>query len=212
MKKGKIVLTLLVSIIALFVFVGCTESSSLMNSLIQTSENFGTISYSYDSSENESINNVELTALSETEYFKMELSDEGPSDLVVFNEKRLELIAIHQDILSEIEAIRIIVDSIKTKAETIRDNDYILLEGDKDIVKGNIENLIEYRDGLQETRGQAYLRISNLQGSYTRENLPEILLVFDEVYNVLEYRLETLRLGIQELEKIDKILSDYMEI
>lgn len=211
MKKGKMVLTLLVLVIALFMFVGCTENSSLMNSLIRTSDNFAAISYAYDSNESESINNVQLTSLSDTEYYILELSDEGVSDLILFNEKRLELIAVHQEILIEIEAIRVLIDSIKTNAQSIRDRDYILLEDDKDTIVLSIEVLVEYREGLLETRGEAYQRINDLRGSYTRENLPEILTVFDEVHEVLEYRLQTLRLGIKEFENIEQILLDYME-
>lgn len=211
MKKGKLVLTVLVSFIALFMFVGCTENSALMNSLIRTSENFKAVSYAYDSIESESINNVELTSLSQKEYYIIELSDEGTNDIILFNEKRLELIDIHQEILIEIENIKALVDSIKTKAQTIRDNQYILLDDDRLTIKSNIETLVEYREGLLDTRGEAYQRIYDLRGSYTRDNLPEILVVFDEVYEVLQYRLDTLRLGIQEFENIDQILLDYME-
>jgi len=211
MKKGKLILTLLVAFIAMLVFVGCTENSSLMNSLIRTSDNFKVVSNSYVSNENESVNDVTLLTLSDTEYYVIELSDDGTNDLVTFNELRLDLLAIHQEILIEIETIEALVESIRTNAQTIRDNEYILLEGDKIIVLDNIETIKGYRDGLLETKGLAYQRIIDLKGSYTRENLPEILVVFEEVYEVLEYRLNTLRLGVIEFENINQILLDYME-
>jgi|AntAceMinimDraft_18_1070375.scaffolds.fasta_scaffold00137_18 hypothetical protein len=211
MKKGKLILTLLVVFIAMFVFVGCTENSALMNSLIRTSDNFKVVSNSYVSNENESVNDVQLLTLSDTEYYVIELSDDGPNDLVTFNELRLDLLAIHQEILIEIETIEALVESIRTNAQTIRDSEYILLEGDKIIVLDNIETIKGYRDGLLETKGLAYQRIMDLKGSYTRENLPEILVVFEEVYEVLEYRLNTLRLGVIEFENINQILLDYME-
>jgi|LGOV01.1.fsa_nt_gb hypothetical protein len=211
MKKGKTILSLLVIGIALFMFVGCAENSGLMNSLIRTTNSFRVVSSSYDSGDSESINNIELSNLSNTEYYILELSDDGVSDVIVFNEKRLELIAIHQEILVEIENIRVLVDSIKTKAQVIRDSEYVLLEDDLVTVETSINTLVEYKDGLLETRGLAYQRIDEFRGNYTRENMNEILQMFDEVYEVLEYRLVTLRLGITEFENIDLILSDYME-
>lgn len=211
MKKGKMILSLFVTVMALFMFVSCTENSSLMDSLIRASNDFSTISYSYDSSDSESINNIELTSLSNTEYYVVELSDEGVNDVIQFNQKRLELIAIHQEILVEIENVNALVDSIKLKAQLIKDSEFVLLEDDLATVQTKIETIVLYREGLLETRGLAYQRINDFRGSYTRENLPEILVMFDEVYEVLEYRLATLRLGVTEFQNIEEILSDYME-
>ncbi|MBI9008608.1 MAG: hypothetical protein JEZ05_01130 [Tenericutes bacterium] len=211
MKKGKMILSLFVTVMALFMFVSCTENSSLMDSLIRASNDFKAISYSYDSSDSESINNIELTSLSNTEYYVVELSDEGVSDIIQFNQKRLELIAIHQEILIEVENIQVLVASIKDKAQLIKDSEFVLLEDDLASVQTKIETIVLYREGLLETRGLAYQRINDFRGSYTRENLPEVLVMFDEVYEVLEYRLATLRLGVTEFQNIEEILSDYME-
>lgn len=207
MKKSKIVLTLLLVLTAVFMFVSCDANSSLLDSLVNEADNFNTVSQSYNSNENNSIEDIQLSAVSNMSYTPMELS--VSDDLISFNEKRLELIDIHEEILVEIETIKALFESIKTKAETLSDKEYVLLQEDKESIQENILAIKDYRTGLLETKGEAYARIYGQE--YTRDNLTDILVMFDEVYEVLEYRLDTLRLAIIELEIINNILTDYME-
>lgn len=207
MKKSNLVLTLLLLVLTVFMFVSCDTNSTFMSSIINQADNFNTVSESYDTNQNNNIENIQLSAVTNISYSPEELTD--TENLIGFNEGRLELISIHEEILIEVETIKTLFDSIKTKANSIKEKEYVLIEEDKDIITGNLSTLKDYKDGLLETRGEAYKRL--FEQEYTRDNLEEILVMFDEVQDVLEYRLDTLRLAIIELENIDNILSDYME-
>ncbi len=207
MKTNKLFLVAALLVLTLFTAVSCTEYS-VLDSLLKATSNIDNVTNSYDS---ETIDdNVQVLAFSETEYEVKKLA-ESTSDLVIFNELRLELINLHEQILEQRYLLVNGRDSIRSSVETIKTNQYIVLDGDKTIITEHIQNLKLYRDGLLETKGLAYLRIHELKGTYTRENLPDIIIVFEEVIEILEYRLDTLKLAVFDLDIIDVLLLDYLE-
>ncbi|XMB72441.1 hypothetical protein RJI07_00720 [Mycoplasmatota bacterium WC30] len=207
MKTTKIIKIAGLAILTLFSAVSCSEYSVLDN-LLRATNNINSVSESYATET--AVGTVEELAFSDINYEVMELS-ESTNDLILFNELRLELIGLHEQIIEQRDIIRDYRDSIRNSIETIRENQYMILDDDKTIITEHIQNLKSYRDGLLETRGLAYLRIKELRGSYTRENLPDIMIVFGEVKEVLEYRLETLKFAVLDLEIIDVLLLEYLE-
>lgn len=209
MKTKKIIISISLVFIALFAFVGCTESS-LLNSLVRSSNTMASQASSYETEQID--NNVELLSLSNESMVVMTLSeDETPNYFILANELRLELIALHNEILVEVESIRTTVDSIRTSVQSIQERSFVLLPGDEDIIRAYVETIKGYKTDLAATRGEAYQRLYDLRGSYTRDNLEHIVEVFQEVKEVLEYRLEILREGVVVFQEIDTLLLDYME-
>ena len=64
-----------------------------------------------------------------TEYSIVQLS-ETSSDLIAFQELRLEILDLHDQIVVQREAIQALMDSIRTQAQAIKDAGYVLLEDD----------------------------------------------------------------------------------
>jgi len=131
--------------------------------------------------------------------------------LVTFNELRLELIEAHETNVGEIETLRAYAESIRTSAESLSELGYVLLEEDIQILRDNITQLKSLRSDLLETSGEAYQRIYDLRGTYTRENLPDIIVVYQEVIEVLNDRLEIFQNANQIMMQIDQILLEYLE-
>lgn len=67
------------------------------------------------------------------------------------------------------------------------------------------------RQDLLDTRGDAYQRLYDLRGTYTRDNLPNIITTYQEVIEVLKYRLETFKEANILLEDSISLLNDYLE-
>jgi len=209
MKTKKIILSISLVLIALFSFVGCTENS-LLDSLVKQSESMTATASSYQSEDVDS--DVELLSLSNENYYVLTLSeDDEPNYFILANELRLELIALHNEIVVEVDTIKTTVESIKTSVFSIQERSFVLLPGDEEAIKAYVETIKGYKENLEATRGLAYFRISELAGSYTRDNLENIVQVFQEVKEVLEYRLEILREGVVVFNEIDTLLLDYME-
>lgn len=210
MKSKKLLLTLLLGVFTLFAFVSCAEDTSLLNNLLKATEQVTQVTNTYDSTENESAIEVKALSLTLTENQFIPLADSTDNELVRFNELRLELLEIHGDILDERDAILILVESIQNSVAMLKDKEYILLEGDEDIIKAYIVSLNELRQDLLDTEGQAYQRISDLKGTYTRENLSNINTVFEAVSDVLTYRLDTVQEAKIIFESINQLLLDYL--
>ena len=78
-------------------------------------------------------------------------------------------------------------------------------------VEEQVQNLKTYRENLTSTQGQAYARIYELRGTYTIANIENIITVYQEVKEVLEYRLEVMQNAGLCLEGIDQLLLIYTE-
>ncbi len=210
MKIKKLLFVAFISVVSLFAFVSCSEYS-VLNDVLRITKNVEETSVTVTSNtlteEDGSAN--ELSFTSET-LPVMKLS-ETTSELVQFNELRLEIIRIHGELLLQREAIQTTRESIRSNVEQIKELNYILLDGDKLVIQDRIETLKAYRTGLLDTSGLAYQRIYDLRGTYSRENLADIIVVFQEVIEVLNYRLETFELANIELDSINTLLLDYLE-
>lgn len=210
MKSKKLLLTVFLGIFTVFAFIGCQESNSLFNSLLRTTQQVSDVTNAYDSVENESAIEVEELSFTLEENQFITLADTNENDLVRFNELRLELLDIHSNILTERDALIVVIESIQNSVALLKDKGYVLLEGDETIIKEYILDLQTLRQGLLDTKGLAYQRINDLQGTYTRENLANINTVFEEVSEVLTYRLDTVKEAKVIFENIETLLLDYL--
>ncbi len=210
MKTTKLVLLGFLGIFTLFAAVGCTEQS-VLDQFIKVANDVesSSVSYSEESLSSED-GIVSETSLEVSEYSIVQLS-ETSSDLIAFQELRLEILDLHDQIVVQREAIQALMDSIRTQAQAIKDAGYVLLEDDMATLQQAIDDLTGLRENLRATEGQAYQRIFDLRGSYTRENLPQIITVYTEVIDVLEYRMDLFTQAIEILQNADVLLSDYLE-
>lgn len=206
LKTKKIVLSVLMIVLTMIAFVGCDEVS-LLNRLDDATKGIDTVSSPY-SDVNLDDNLIPL-ALSEDTISVKTLSEDLP--LVTFNTLRSDLLNVHMQILETRESLVALRTSIAEKVSYLKDNEYILLEEDKVIIRRDIESLRQMRTDLWDTRGEAYQRIYDLRGQYTRENLDMINETFSEVLTVLETRLDILQEAVIVMQNIDNLLSEYME-
>lgn len=210
MKIKKLIFVAVISIVSLFAFVSCGEYS-VLNDLLRVTNNFQTASVTITSNAlTDADGSASELAFTEEVPPLLKLS-ETTDQLVEFNELRLEIIRLHEELLLQRESIQTIRASIRSSVEQLKELNYIILEGDKVIIQERIETLKTYRDGLLDTRGLAYQRIYELRGTYSRENLANIIVVYQEVIEVLNYRLDTCEYAVIELQTIDTLLLDYLE-
>jgi hypothetical protein len=215
MKTSKYLAVILLSVLTLFITVSCSENQFLDSVLKAVSE----VSETTDSLANNTLSNEDnlsndLSYL-DSDIVIITLSDSEettPNELVRFNQLRLEIMSLHDQIKIERDNIKVSYNSIKSSIIELRNLNYTILEDDRLTIQNTIENLKTLKSNLEETRGLAYQRIYDLRGSYTRDNLPEINIVFEEVIEVLQYRLNTFKEGLIDLESINQILLDYLEV
>ncbi len=207
MKTKKIILSICMILLAFVAFVGCDESN-LFNRLEDATKSIDTVSSSYETAQLDE--NIELMALNESSITAKTLSEDLP--LVTFNQLRQDLLAKHLEILETRETLVALRQSISEKVGVLKENDFILIDEDKTMIREDIEALRQMRTDLLDTRGEAYQRIYDLRGQYTRDNLDLINETFSEVLTVLDQRLTILLDAVTVLENIDTLLSDYMEI
>jgi len=197
-------------LLIMFAFVGCTESN-VLDSLIKATGDMETVAVEYSAdtlTANDGL--VVETAYSVNEYQVVLLAD-TENLLITFNELRLELIALHEEIVGVREEIRTYAESIRASVETLKEMEYVLLEDDKAFILEQIDILKAMREDILATRGEAYQRIYDLRGTYSRENLADIIIVYQEVKEVLEFRLLTLQSSIEIFAGIDNLLKEYLE-
>ncbi len=211
MKTIKTILLGVMGILTLFATVSCAEAS-ILDDLLKATGNIETVAVTYSQ---ESLTDADGVASEvayiEYEYEVMLLAETDDNPLITFNELRLELIALHEELIGVREEIRTYAESIRTSVSALKEMEYILLEEDKDFIISQIDLLKEMRAQILATEGEAYQRIYELRGTYTRENLPNIINVYQEVKEVLEYRLEILQNSITIFEGIDNLLKEYLE-
>jgi len=192
MKTIKRITVATLMLLIMFAFVGCTESN-VLDSLIKATGDMETVAVEYSAdtlTANDGL--VVETAYSVNEYQVVLLAD-TENLLITFNELRLELIALHEEIVGVREEIRTYAESIRASVETLKEMEYVLLEDDKAFILEQIDILKAMREDILATRGEAYQRIYDLRGTYSRENLADIIIVYQEDKEVLEFRLLTLQ-------------------
>jgi len=210
MKTIKRITVATLMLLIMFAFVGCTESN-VLDSLIKATGDMETVAVEYSAdtlTANDGL--VVETAYSVNEYQVVLLAD-TENLLITFNELRLELIALHEEIVGVREEIRTYAESIRASVETLKEMEYVLLEDDKAFILEQIDILKAMREDILATRGEAYQRIYDLRGTYSRENLADIIIVYQEVKEVLEFRLLTLQSSIEIFAGIDNLLKEYLE-
>ena len=211
MKLKKILLVAILALFTLVAAVGCDAQDLFLNQVIRETSNLDSTTEAYASKTiTEADGGVTALSLSYNEPTIITLSDDS-NDFVRFNDLRLELIDLHDQLINVRESIKTKFNSIRTSASTLKEINYVILDDDKTIIKDKISVLKDIKSDLIETRGTAYQRIYDLRGTYTRENLSNIITVFEEVIEVLNYRLELFNQGLLELEIINTILLDYLE-
>lgn len=211
MKLKKYLLVALLAVLTLFVAVGCDSQNSILDDFLQVSQDVDSATEQYASKDLTEEDTVEALALSDNDYRIMTLSDDQePTDLQRFNELRLEIKALHDQLVEVRGSIRTSYASIRNSVRTFKELGYVVLDDDKEIIREKITLLQGYKASLLETSGDAYQRIYDLRGTYTRENLSNILIVYEEVIEVLEYRLELFNLGLVELEFMDGLVKEYL--
>ncbi len=197
-----------------FAFVGCGEYSVLdtlnnvtasVSSASQTMSDFDESVMNYDvQAMSYNPQNQQIMFLSDTE-------DNVRTDLQTFIELRKEVIALHADIMTERTDILASRIQIKDAVSYIKTNQIMLLEDDKATIQNTITDLRTLRDDLLATKGEAYQRLIDLKGSYTRDNLPEINQVYSEVITVLQARLVMFQQANDDFSLILNLLNDYTE-
>ncbi|XFA99298.1 hypothetical protein ACAG96_01655 [Candidatus Izemoplasma sp. B36] len=211
MKPKKLLLVAMLALFTLVAAVGCDAQDLFLNQVIRETSNLDSTTETYASKTiTEEDGGVTALALSYNEPIVITLS-EDTNDLIRLNELRLEVIDLRDQLIDVRESISSVFNSIRTSASSLKELNYVILEDDKTIIQDEISLLKEIKSDLQETSGTAYQRIYDLRGTYTRENLSNIITVFEEVIDVLNVRLELFNQGLLELEVIDTILLDYLE-
>lgn len=211
MKTTKFLLLGLLGLLTVFAFVGCSSSDLTLLALERTATTIEqtSVDYTKNTLTDKDNTSIELS-FSFDEPVAMNLAEvENP--LMTFNTLRLEIIQLHEQLISERESIRAYAESIRASVSTLREQNYVLLEDDRAQIRSDIDQLKALRQTVMDTAGQAYQRIYDLRGSYTRENLPEINQVFTEVIDVLNIRLQAFQSANLLLANIDQILMDYLE-
>ena len=210
MKIRKLFLLAFITAFTLFAAVSC-DSSSVLNDILRAGSNFNVSAANYIQSTLEAEDGgTETLYFSDGNYQVIQLSDTD-NTLRTFNELRLEVVSIHEALVIERELIYNNYMSIKASVSSLKELNFIVLEDDTDVIREKILNIKSIREEVLETKGDAYQRIYDLRGTYTRDNLESIIVVYQEVIEVLEYRLEVFKLGIVDLVFIDNLLLEYLE-
>lgn len=210
MKISKIIMIVFLGVVTLFATVSCAETN-VLNTLLRTTTTFKDTSITYSSNALETEDGLSTKLQLELSEPNVMLLADTQNDLTTFNELRLQIIDLHEQIVSERESIKETATSIRETVQTLKDMNYVLLEDDVATLKTNIADLKTMRQNLVETRGDAYQRIYDLRGSYTRENLANIITVYQEVIEVLEYRLSVFQDARGILQNAESLLNDYLE-
>ncbi len=210
MKTTKRFLLVALGFLTLFMTVSCTENNTLDSFIAELNSFNDSEIISNDNSLESNDGFINVLSFKETASPVIELSD-TQNDLITFNELRLQVIDLHDQIAIEKEKIKDTSSNIREIVSILKEKNYILLEEDITILRNNITELKTMRQDLLDTRGDAYQRIYDLRGSYTRDNLPNIITVYQEVIEVLEYRLETFKEANILLEDSMSLLNDYLE-
>jgi len=210
MKISKIIMIVFLGVVTLFATVSCAETN-VLNTLLRTTTTFKDTSITYSSNALETEDGLSTKLQLELSDTNVMLLADTQNDLITFNELRLQIIDLHEQIVSERESIKETATSIRETVQTLKDMNYVLLEDDVATLKTNIADLKTMRQNLIETRGDAYQRIYDLRGSYTRENLANIITVYQEVIEVLEYRLSVFQDAHGILQNAESLLNDYLE-
>ena len=210
MKTKKLFLLAFLTAFTLFATVSCS-SSSILNDILKVGSDFRVSAVNYSSNTLESEDGgTETLYYLDGDYQVMVLSDTD-NTLRTFNELRLEIISIHETLVIERELIYNNYMSIKTSVSSLKELNFIVLEDDTEIIRSKIQNIRSIKEEILETEGDAYQRIYDLRGTYTRDNLESIIVVYQEVLEALDDRLEAFRLGNVDLEFIDNLLLEYLE-
>jgi len=210
MKLSKILMIVFLGVVTLFATVSCAETN-VLNTLLRTTTTFKDTSITYSSNSLETEDGVATKLQYEMSDSNLMLLSDTQSDLITFNELRLQIIDLHEQIVSERESIKETATSIRETVQTLKDMNYVLLEDDITTLKTNVADLKTMRQSLIDTKGDAYQRIYDLRGSYTRENLPNIITTYQEVIEVLEYRLSVFQDAKIILQNAESLLNDYLE-
>jgi len=212
MKTFKKILLLTIGILVTFVTVSCTENS-VLDDLLATTLNLESTAEVYAGDNLTEADGIETELSSSVQEYSVTLLTETlDNPLITFSELRLELIGLHQELLVTREEIHTYAESIRNSIQALKAMNYVLLDEDRDFFLSQIEELKLMRSDLLATKGEAYARIYDLRGTYTRENLPYIISVYEEVKVVLEFRLETLQNSLPIFAGIDNILKEYLGI
>ena len=210
MKIKKLLLIALIGVLTLFAAVSCTEDSFLNEILKITSNMNDTVDDYSKETLSDADGDIQEVAFTEGDYQIITLSD-TTNNVVLFNRLRLEIMTYHDLIVEQREMIRTQFQGIREDVGTLKEMNYIILDDDKAMLQERLETLRTIRADLEGTLGQAYQRIYELRGTYTRDNLPDIIVVYQEVIEVLKYRLELFTQARLELENIGLALEDYLE-
>jgi len=208
MKATKLLLITIIGILTLFLTVSCTEEN-ILDSFEKEVSIFNDTSYTFNSLD------PSIESINELSYQKnsspiLKLSD-TENELIVFNELRLEVIDLHDQIVLERDKIKDSVQDSREIISVLKEKNYVLLEEDVTILRSNITELKTMRRNLLNTRGDAYQRLYDLRGTYTRDNLTDIISTYQEVIEVLKYRLETFKNANILLQDSKDLLNDYLE-
>lgn len=211
MKTFRTILLTILGFMTLFATVSCTEGT-VLDDLLKATANLENTATAYTEDSLTADDALATSVSYEVEGYSLILLDETVDNpLITFNELRLELISLHDDLVDARESIRTYAESIRASVTTLKEMDYVLLEEDRDFIVSQIDLLKTMRDEIIATQGQAYQRIYDLRGTYTRENLPYIITVYQDVKDVLTFRLETLQSSLPIFAGIDNLLKEYLE-
>ncbi|MBN2540498.1 MAG: hypothetical protein JXB08_03115 [Bacilli bacterium] len=210
MKTTKIVLLGFLAIMTLFAAVSCTEQT-ILDQFLKAANQMETTSVVYTSDSLTEEDGVSSAVSYKEDGTSIITLSETTNDLITFNELRLDILDLHDQIVLQREGIRALTESIREEINTLKDAGYVLLEDDRATLQTAIDNLTELKNLLLATQGEAYQRIYDLRGSYTRENLPQIITVYTEVIEVLQYRYELLQSATEILQNAELLIGDYLE-
>jgi hypothetical protein len=119
------------------------------------------------------------------------------------------LILTHQSIRSQFVVFHTLRTEIKEVRYSFRENNIKLSREDKINLWTKYHELLDLRDLFKLTADQGYQQLEELIGLYDAEHIDLVISTYEDVLQVLMYRLDILNQGISILEESLVTLQNY---
>jgi hypothetical protein len=130
--------------------------------------------------------------------------------LEIFMNLHDELLTAHQMLVEKHQAFKSLREEIQRVRTNFRELGVRLNREDGVTLWYYYNDLLDLKEGFEDTYGLAYKRLADLKGSYTIENAELIIQTFEEVLVVLNSRIDMLNQGIVIFNQSILIYNNYL--
>lgn len=196
--------------------IACSPSDELSTFEKDVSQSIA-VSDSLDTIDENDLSETLLTDLSYTEYNPVYQKLSIGENATVF-EKIQEVRSLHQAIvsihaqnISDVYENKIKVATLKQSIDDFHRQSYHLSDEEITQLSAWKTELQSIKDTLQETIGKVYVPMRNLRGTYSTENLDNILAIYNDVLSELQTRQDCLQRISEIIENANQLISNYLE-